>query len=81
MLNYFIFYLNHSEIVFKKKDMEMEWTFFESFYPDVQVAANILDIWSLVLNHEERYRDKISRGANVYCHSVMLVSDLNTLYK
>nr|GEW17794.1 ulp1 protease family, C-terminal catalytic domain-containing protein [Tanacetum cinerariifolium] len=38
-----------------------------------EVAAGILDIWSLVLNHEGKYREKNSSGGNIYCYSGMLV--------
>ncbi|GJS63188.1 hypothetical protein Tco_0677752, partial [Tanacetum coccineum] len=43
-----------------------------SLFPNVEVAAGILDIWSLVLNHEEKYREKNSGGGNIYCCSRML---------
>ncbi|GKC56043.1 hypothetical protein Tco_1083641, partial [Tanacetum coccineum] len=36
----------------------------------------IIDIWSLVLNHEEKYREKNSGGGNIYCYSGMLSDHL-----
>ncbi|GKA61264.1 ulp1 protease family, C-terminal catalytic domain-containing protein [Tanacetum coccineum] len=47
-----------------------------SLFPNVEVAASILDIWSLVLNHEEKYREKNSGGGNIYCCCEMLSDHL-----
>ncbi|GKB74951.1 ulp1 protease family, C-terminal catalytic domain-containing protein [Tanacetum coccineum] len=58
---------------FKNKDLQVQLGIFESLFPDVEVAAGIIDIWSLVLNHEEKYREKNSGGGNIYCYSGMLL--------
>ncbi|GJS34332.1 hypothetical protein Tco_0532714 [Tanacetum coccineum] len=55
-----------SDIVFKSKDLQVQLGIFKSLFPNVEVAAGILDIWSLVLNHEEKYREKNSGGGNIY---------------
>ena len=64
----------YSQSVFKRNDLELEWGFFESLYPKVEVACNLVDVWSLVLNHEELKRDKLNGNGNLYCHTSMLVS-------
>ena len=63
-----------SDIVFKTKQYKLECNFFKTLFPDVEVAAPILDAWSIVLNHEEKYRKKMSVEANVYCKTGILVS-------
>ncbi|GKC32509.1 ulp1 protease family, C-terminal catalytic domain-containing protein, partial [Tanacetum coccineum] len=65
-----------SDIVFKSKDLQAELGIFKSLFPNVEVAAGILDIWSYVLNHEEKYREKNSGGGNIYCCSGMLSEHL-----
>ena len=57
----------YSDIVFKRKGMEVERVIFESHYPEVEVASCVFYISSIILNHEDRYRDKLSVGGNVYC--------------
>ncbi|GJX27754.1 hypothetical protein Tco_0235833 [Tanacetum coccineum] len=56
----------YNDIVFKSKDLQVQLGIFKSLFPNVEVAAGILDIWSLVLNHEEKYREKNSGGGNIY---------------
>ncbi|GJT67808.1 ulp1 protease family, C-terminal catalytic domain-containing protein [Tanacetum coccineum] len=48
------------------KDLQVQLGIFKSLFPNVEVAAGILDIWSLVLNHEEKYRENNSGGGNIY---------------
>ncbi|GJU76919.1 hypothetical protein Tco_1273989 [Tanacetum coccineum] len=55
-----------SDIVFKSKDLQLRLGIFKSLFLNVEVAAGILDMWSLVLNHEEKYREKNSGGGNIY---------------
>ncbi|GKG01088.1 hypothetical protein Tco_0305793, partial [Tanacetum coccineum] len=44
------------DIVFTKKGLKLECLWFLSLYPEIKVAANVIDAWSDVLNHEEKYR-------------------------
>ncbi|GJU76662.1 ulp1 protease family, C-terminal catalytic domain-containing protein [Tanacetum coccineum] len=68
-----------SDIVLKNKDLQVQLGIFESLFPDVEVAAGIIDIWSLVLNHEKKYREKNSGGGNIYCYSGMLTAEINII--
>ncbi|GJT52388.1 hypothetical protein Tco_0978545 [Tanacetum coccineum] len=74
-----MFILTYSDIVFKSKDMRVRLGIFESLFPNVEVASGILDVWSLVLNHEEKYREKNSGGGNIYCCSGMLTAKINII--
>lgn len=64
-----------SDIVFKGKGLELEGVFFLSLYPEMEVASNIIDLWSFILNKEEQFRDELSGKRNVYCGTLMLVSN------
>lgn len=68
-----------SDIIFSGKGLELECVFFFSLYPEIQVASRIIDVWSIVLNDEEQFRDKLSgKGLrHVYCGTTMLVSKLS----
>ncbi|PWA39313.1 ulp1 protease family, C-terminal catalytic domain-containing protein [Artemisia annua] len=61
-----------SEVVFKTKDTGMEWVFLESLFPRVEVACNLIDVWSIILNYEELKRDKLAGSGNLYCNTSML---------
>nr|GEY01685.1 ulp1 protease family, C-terminal catalytic domain-containing protein [Tanacetum cinerariifolium] len=52
--------------------MQKESVFFLSLYLEIQLASCMIDLWTLILNHEEKYRDKLSGASNVYCNTVML---------
>ena len=64
-----------SEIVFESNGLQIEGVFFLSLYPEVEVAAPVIDVWSKILNYEEQFRDDISQKRNVYCTTLMLVSN------
>ncbi|PWA62256.1 hypothetical protein CTI12_AA365670 [Artemisia annua] len=60
------------EIVFNGKGLQLEGVFFLSLYPEVEVASPIIDLWSIILNNEEEFRDELSGKRNVYCSTLML---------
>lgn len=64
-----------SDIVFDGKGYELEGMYFLSLYPEVEVASIIIDVWSIILNNEEQFRDEPSGKRHVYCRTVMLVSN------
>ena len=64
-----------SDIVFEAKGLQLEGVFFLSLYPEVEVASPIIDVWSIILNNEEQFWDEISQKRNVYCSTLMLVSN------
>ncbi|PWA77309.1 ulp1 protease family, C-terminal catalytic domain-containing protein [Artemisia annua] len=61
-----------SDIVFNGKGLQIEGVFFLSLYPEIEVAAPIIDVWSIILNNEEQFRDELSQKRNVYCSTLML---------
>ncbi|PWA72729.1 hypothetical protein CTI12_AA262800 [Artemisia annua] len=61
-----------SDIVFNGKGLQIEGVFFLSLYPEVEVAAPIIDVWSIILNNEEQFRYELSQKRNVYCSTLML---------
>ena len=69
-----------SDIVFNGKGLQIEGVFFLSLYPEVEVASTIIDVWSIILNNEEEFRDELSGKRNVYCSTLMLVSISTILY-
>ncbi|GJW48117.1 hypothetical protein Tco_0079763, partial [Tanacetum coccineum] len=69
----------YSDIVFKSKDLQVQLGIFESLFPNVEVAAGILDILSLVLNHEEKYKENNLGGGNIYCCSRMLTAEIDII--
>ena len=64
-----------SDIVFESNGLQIEGVFFLSLYPEVEVDAPVIDVWSKILNYEEQFRDDISQKRNVYCTTLMLVSN------
>ncbi|GKB99598.1 ulp1 protease family, C-terminal catalytic domain-containing protein [Tanacetum coccineum] len=65
------------DIVFARKGLILECLWFLSLYPEIKVAANIIDAWTDVLNHEEKYRKNLS----VATHPPYLVEDKNQVYE
>ncbi|PWA44830.1 hypothetical protein CTI12_AA515750 [Artemisia annua] len=65
-----------SDIAFKTKHYELQCKFFESLFPEVEVAARILDAWSIVLSDGEKYKKKLSLETNVYCKTGMLLETM-----
>ncbi|GJV10933.1 hypothetical protein Tco_1352474 [Tanacetum coccineum] len=61
------------DIVFARKGLELECLWFLSLYPEIKVGATVIDAWSDVLNHEEKYRRNLSITSHVYCWTEMLV--------
>ncbi|GJW53778.1 hypothetical protein Tco_0097863 [Tanacetum coccineum] len=59
-----------------RANLQVQLGIFKSLFLNVEVATGIIDIWSLVLNHEEKYREKNSGGGNIYCCSGMLSEHL-----
>ncbi|GJY51106.1 hypothetical protein Tco_0441953 [Tanacetum coccineum] len=53
-----------------KKVIEWIWSTSkkEGLYSKVEVASSIVDVWSVILNHEERFRNMLSGVGNVYCN-------------
>ncbi|GJU38688.1 FAR1 DNA binding domain, zinc finger, SWIM-type, MULE transposase domain containing protein [Tanacetum coccineum] len=70
-----------SDIIFARKGLELEYLWFLSLYPGINVDATIIDAWSDVFNHEEKYRRNLSITSHVYCWTEMmppyLVEDKN----
>ncbi|GJU75746.1 hypothetical protein Tco_1272816 [Tanacetum coccineum] len=64
------------DIVFASKGLELECLWFLSLYPEIKVDASVIDVWSDVLNHEEKYRRNVSITTHVYCWTEMLPSYL-----
>ncbi|GKB78926.1 hypothetical protein Tco_0945821, partial [Tanacetum coccineum] len=60
------------DIVFARKGLELECLWFLSLYPEIKVDATVIDAWSDVLNHEEKYRANLSITSHVYCWTEML---------
>ncbi|PWA58132.1 ATP synthase CF1 alpha subunit, chloroplast [Artemisia annua] len=63
---------NEGDIIFSGKGLQLECVFFFSLYPEIRVASIIIDAWSIVLNDEEKFRDKLSGNTHVYCHTSIL---------
>ncbi|GKB98136.1 hypothetical protein Tco_0984273 [Tanacetum coccineum] len=63
------------DIIFTGKGLQIECIWFFSLYPEIQLSSNIIDLWSTILNDEEKYRGKQSVTKNIYCSTGML--DLN----
>ncbi|GJT16801.1 hypothetical protein Tco_0875507 [Tanacetum coccineum] len=63
------------DIIFTGKGLEIECIWFFSLYPEIQLSSNIIDLWSTILNDEEKYRGKQLVTRNIYCSTGML--DLN----
>ncbi|GKB13015.1 hypothetical protein Tco_0846938 [Tanacetum coccineum] len=61
-----------SDIVFARKRLELECLWFLSLYPEIKVDATVIDAWSDVLNHEEKYRRNLLITSHVYCWTEML---------
>ncbi|GJZ38088.1 hypothetical protein Tco_0584279, partial [Tanacetum coccineum] len=60
------------DIVFARKGLELECLWFLSLYPEIKVDATVIDAWSDVLNHEEKYRRNLLITSHVYCWTEML---------
>ncbi|GJZ18110.1 hypothetical protein Tco_0554233 [Tanacetum coccineum] len=67
------------DIVFAKKGLKLECLWFLSLYPEIKVAANVIDAWSDVLNHEEKYRANRSITSHVYCWTEILNAEIDTI--
>ncbi|GJR20031.1 hypothetical protein Tco_0968558 [Tanacetum coccineum] len=63
------------DIVFTGKGLQIECIWFFSLYPKIQLSSNIIDLWSTILNDEEKYKGKQSVTRNIYCSTGMV--DLN----
>ncbi|GJT82838.1 hypothetical protein Tco_1057180 [Tanacetum coccineum] len=61
------------DIVFAKKGLELECLWFLSLYLEIKVAAHVIDAWSDVLNHEDKYRANHSITSHVYYWTEMLI--------
>ncbi|GJS80759.1 hypothetical protein Tco_0730640 [Tanacetum coccineum] len=63
------------DIIFTGKGLQIECIWFFSLYPEIQLSSNIIDLWSTILNDEEKFRGKQSVTRNIYCSTGMV--DLN----
>ncbi|GJW04618.1 ulp1 protease family, C-terminal catalytic domain-containing protein [Tanacetum coccineum] len=60
------------DIIFIGKGLQIECIWFFSLYPEIQLSSNIIDLWSIILNDEEKYRGKQSITRNIYYSTGML---------
>nr|GEV39973.1 ulp1 protease family, C-terminal catalytic domain-containing protein [Tanacetum cinerariifolium] len=67
------------DIVFAKKGLELECLWFLSLYLEIKVAENVIDAWSDVLNHEEKYKVNCSITSHVYCWTEMLNAEIDII--
>ncbi|GJR20033.1 ulp1 protease family, C-terminal catalytic domain-containing protein [Tanacetum coccineum] len=60
--------------VAENKIVEYIWSYNspEGLYPKIQLSSNIIDLWSTILNDEEKYRGKQSVTRNIYCSTGMV---------
>nr|GEU35737.1 ulp1 protease family, C-terminal catalytic domain-containing protein [Tanacetum cinerariifolium] len=69
------------DIVFATKCLELECLWFLSLYPEIKVDATVIDAWSDVFNHEEKYKRNLLITSHVYYWTKMsplyLVEDKN----
>ncbi|GKB31425.1 hypothetical protein Tco_0870826, partial [Tanacetum coccineum] len=63
------------DIIFTGKGLQIECIWFFSLYPEIQLSSNIIDLWSTILNDEDKYRGKQSVTRNIYYSTGMV--DLN----
>ncbi|GKC47569.1 hypothetical protein Tco_1065291, partial [Tanacetum coccineum] len=67
------------DIVFARKGLELECLWFLSLYPEIKVDATVIDAWSDVLNHEEKYRRNLLITSHVYCWTEMLNAEIDII--
>ncbi|GJZ69431.1 ulp1 protease family, C-terminal catalytic domain-containing protein [Tanacetum coccineum] len=67
------------DIIFTGKGLQIECIWFLSLYPEIQLSSNIIDLWSIILNDEEKYRGKHSVTKNIYSSTRMLDLKCNAL--
>nr|GEW22012.1 ulp1 protease family, C-terminal catalytic domain-containing protein [Tanacetum cinerariifolium] len=68
--------INISEPISEEEKKLVEYIWSDScpkgLYPEIKVDATVIDAWSDVLNHEEKYRRNLSITSHVYCCIEML---------
>ncbi|PWA39314.1 hypothetical protein CTI12_AA573110 [Artemisia annua] len=63
---------SESDIIFSGKGLELQRAFFLSLYPGLEVNSSIIDAWRIILNDEEKVRNKATGLRYVYCNTTML---------
>ena len=64
--------LYYSDVVFKTRFVDGERVVLESLYPGVDIAGGAIDLFTHLLNHAEKHRNKMT-VTRLFCHTAMLV--------
>ncbi|GKA88922.1 hypothetical protein Tco_0810734 [Tanacetum coccineum] len=67
------------DIVFSGKGLQLECVWFLSLHPEIQVFSNIIDVWTTILNNEDKFRDKSTFSNNLYCTTHILYGQIDIL--
>ncbi|GJU78824.1 hypothetical protein Tco_1275894 [Tanacetum coccineum] len=62
------------EIVFSGKGLQLEYVWFLSLHREIQVFSNVIDVWTTILNNEEKFREKSTISSNLYWTTHILVT-------